>query len=307
MQIVVLCTHTFGLPTITGLAQAKLLKGIITLNQRSDVLDKLNAVTEEYKVPMLLVNETKFAQKMALFIRKQKAEVVFVFAFSKLIPAKLLSLPKRGFINFHPGILPQFRGPDPAFWQIKQQLSAGGLTVHQMDAKFDTGPIITIVPIPIQPEMTYNYFLSEAGFAATQVLNMLIQTLQQTGQLPTKMQNQGKAAYQNRPSNQDLRINWTTDSPQTIRALVNACNTKYGGAHTLFRRMPLQILAVTPLSGTTTAKIGEIIALNPTEGMIVACKDGKTIGIDIIQSAEGIMTASRFANMALVKKGELFS
>lgn len=307
MQIAVVCTHAFGLPTVNSLAQAKLLKGIITINQKSDLRDKLAAVAQQYKIPILYVSTTKFAQKMALFIRQHKAEVVFVFAFGQLIPAKLLAMPKFGFLNFHPGILPQFRGPDPVFWQLKQQLTAGGLTVHRMDAKFDTGPIVTIVPIPIQPEMTYNHFLSEAGFAANHVLNMIVQSLHTTGELPTKAQDKSQSAYQNRPTPTDLRINWIADDPIAIRALVNACNAKYGGAHTLLRGHPLQILAVTPLKERTRAAIGEIIEVSELKGLLVACKDGAVLRVDIVQSAEGIMTANRFATMASIQKGEYFS
>lgn len=307
MQIVVICTHAFGLPTINSLAQAKFLKGIITSSRKTDIHDRLTATAQQHRIPVLQVSKNNFAKKMAIFIRQHKADVVFVFAFGQLIPEKLLKLPKWGFINFHPGILPQFRGPDPAFWQLKQQLSAGGLTVHRMDAKFDTGPIITIMPVPIEPEMTYSHFLSEAGFAATQVLNLLIQTLHQTGQLPVKGQDKSLAAYQNRPTNKDFRINWAKDDVPSIRALVNACNPRYGGAHTLLRNMPLQILAVTPMPKKTTVAIGEIIEIEEGKGLLVACKDGAILRIDIVSSAEGIMTANRFVKMAGIKKGEYFS
>jgi len=307
MQIIVICTHTFGMPTINSLAQAKFLKGIITTDRKTNVQDKIAAVGQQYQIPILKVSKNNFAKKMVIFIKQHKADVVFVFAFGQLIPEKLLKLPKWGFVNFHPGILPQFRGPDPVFWQLKQQLSAGGLTVHRMDAKFDTGPVVTILPIPIQPEMTYSHFLSEAGFAATNVLNMLIQTLHQMGQLPVKAQDQSKGKYQNRPTAKDFRIHWAKDEVSTIQALVNACNPRYGGAHTLLRNHPLQILAVTPMQQTTTAAIGEIIEIEEEEGLLVACKGGSVLRIDIVSSAEGIMTANRFARMAGVKIGELFT
>ncbi len=61
------------------------------------------------------------------------------------------------------------------------------------------------------------------------------------------------------------------------------------------------------MSQKTTAAIGEIIEVEEKKGLLVGCKNGSILRIDIVSSAEGIMTANRFVRMAGIRKGEYFS
>jgi methionyl-tRNA formyltransferase len=59
----------------------------------------------------------------------------------------ILSLPF-GFLNVHPSLLPHYRGPAPLFWLFQRyDLAHRGITVHQMDAGLDTGPLVRQEPI----------------------------------------------------------------------------------------------------------------------------------------------------------------
>lgn len=57
------------------------------------------------------------------------------------VPAALLALPTYGFLNLHPSLLPAYRGPAPLFWQLRDGCQTIGVTVHWMDADFDTGAV----------------------------------------------------------------------------------------------------------------------------------------------------------------------
>ena len=78
---------------------------------------------------------------VAEWLAMQVLDLVCVACFPWRIPATLLALPTYGFMNVHPSLLPAYRGPAPLFWQLRAGLSSGGVTVHWMDATFDTGPI----------------------------------------------------------------------------------------------------------------------------------------------------------------------
>jgi methionyl-tRNA formyltransferase len=67
-------------------------------------------------------------------------DVACVACWPRRIPPALLSLPAHGFINLHPSLLPAYRGPEPLFWTLRDGARAG-VTLHRMDAEFDTGPI----------------------------------------------------------------------------------------------------------------------------------------------------------------------
>ncbi len=66
----------------------------------------------------------------------------------------LFSIPRLGSINLHKGKLPDYRGMPPAFWEIYNDEDSVGCTVHRIDAKLDTGPILLEGTVPRRPHST---------------------------------------------------------------------------------------------------------------------------------------------------------
>lgn len=81
------------------------------------------------------------ASALAELLRTLAPDVACVACFDRIIPARLLTLPRHGFLNVHPSLLPHFRGPEPLFWQFRAGVNPVGVTVHWMDAGLDTGDI----------------------------------------------------------------------------------------------------------------------------------------------------------------------
>ncbi len=73
-------------------------------------------------------------------------EPLLTACFPRKVPATVLA--HTPIYNIHPALLPELRGPDPLFYVARGDAPAG-ITIHQMDAQFDTGPIITQQPIDI--------------------------------------------------------------------------------------------------------------------------------------------------------------
>lgn len=61
----------------------------------------------------------------------------------------VLELMANRVINVHPSALPAYRGPDPLFWQFRDGLPEAGLTLHEMTAEYDAGPIVMSEALPI--------------------------------------------------------------------------------------------------------------------------------------------------------------
>ena len=69
-------------------------------------------------------------------------DVAVVACFSRRIPQVLLALPRHGFLNLHPSLLPCYRGPQPLFWCFREGERETGVTVHFMDEGLDSGDIV---------------------------------------------------------------------------------------------------------------------------------------------------------------------
>lgn len=66
------------------------------------------------------------------------------YCYPRKIVEPLLSTPKRGFVNYHPGPLPKYKGPNEFEEAIKNKEIHWGVTVHFMDKDYDAGPIIKV-------------------------------------------------------------------------------------------------------------------------------------------------------------------
>lgn len=75
--------------------------------------------------------------------------VACVACWRQRIPPALLDMPRRGFLNVHPSLLPAYRGPYPLFWALRDGLRESGVTVHWMDAGLDSGDIALQAPLPL--------------------------------------------------------------------------------------------------------------------------------------------------------------
>jgi methionyl-tRNA formyltransferase len=76
------------------------------------------------------------------------ADVAVVACFTERLPAAALRVPRLGFLNLHPSLLPAYRGPTPVFWQLRDGAPTG-VTVHYLDEGLDTGDIAAQVAVPV--------------------------------------------------------------------------------------------------------------------------------------------------------------
>ena len=76
------------------------------------------------------------------------------YCYPRKITAELLSIPKMGFVNYHPGPLPKYKGPKESTNAIQNKEMHWGVTVHYMDENYDAGPIIKIAKFDLHEPPT---------------------------------------------------------------------------------------------------------------------------------------------------------
>ena len=77
-------------------------------------------------------------------------DLILVFAYGDLIPKEFLSLPKYGFWNIHPSLLPKYRGPSPIASPLINGSKTTGVTIIKMDEDIDHGPIFAQESLTIE-------------------------------------------------------------------------------------------------------------------------------------------------------------
>ncbi|RVT51769.1 methionyl-tRNA formyltransferase [Rubrivivax albus] len=81
-------------------------------------------------------------------------DVLVVAAYGLILPAWVLTLPRRGCLNIHASLLPRWRGAAPIHRAIEAGDAETGITIMQMDEGLDTGPMRLWVAEPIRPDDT---------------------------------------------------------------------------------------------------------------------------------------------------------
>lgn len=97
------------------------------------------------EIPTRSVNDPAFVAR----VRAEGIDLVVSVAAPEIFRAEILAAPPRGCINYHTALLPRHRGRQPLFWAMLAGDAETGVTVHEMNAKLDDGPILCQKRVPI--------------------------------------------------------------------------------------------------------------------------------------------------------------
>ena len=122
-------------------------------------------------------------------------DVAFCCSWGDRIREPLLSLPRIGWVNFHPSYLPEYRGPRPIEWQLINGESLGGCTAHFMSEHFDEGPILQQRRIRIDLNDNGETMRVKCGMVLGKLANECYELLAQNPKKYGFPQNEANASY----------------------------------------------------------------------------------------------------------------
>ena len=302
MKIAVLANSRLAVPTIIQLAQAQLINTIIIPNIVHEGTDELIMLAQNLGLGIQKIEKEHCTAQLSSCLHQIQADVAMVFTFPYILSKDVLEIPKMGFYNFHFALLPEYRGADPIFWQIRNRETHGGVSVHQMTTEMDKGPLVHIEKTAIDSEDTYGMHMSKVAYAGIPATQQLINALQQNP-VPTKAQDEKQAKYYPKAGFKDVSIQWDAPAAE-IKALIKACNPWNKGAYTQIRGNSLRIVdAKISVHTDTEKKPGSILASD--DELLVLCGDQKCLSIQIIHIPEGFITGKQFMEMGF-KNPECF-
>lgn len=258
-------------------------------------------------IPFYKTGKSDFLTKVEKIFDELKPDIALTFGFSYRIPPELYTIPPMGFFNVHFSLLPAYRGPSPVFWQLKNGEATGGITIHKVDAEFDSGPVVMRQPVQFMHGENCGICNGRFGRIATGMLAQLMENLI-AGEIIEEIDvDESYASYYGRPVSDDLVIDWDMHTAAQIECLVNACSPVYGGALTTLGGQQVYILEVTPsvVNNATFNGPGEIVYADSNYGLFVACKHGGHLRINVMQTAEGVISGYRLIALG-IKAGDCF-
>lgn len=144
----------------------RLLKMVYGIIMRKDLF--LSDFCRKRNIPYNFLWKNN-AKEVAFWVENLKPDLIVIFSMSQLLKDEFLRIPKHGVINLHPSFLPDYRGPNPDFWQYYNMEMNPGATVHYVNAGEDTGDIIfqekVSIPIGTKSPARLNQLIGELGVA----------------------------------------------------------------------------------------------------------------------------------------------
>jgi methionyl-tRNA formyltransferase len=308
IKILLLCNNRIAIPALQEMLFFKQVAAIVIPLKNTGLMADLKELVKGTGVPLLTVDRRNFRKVIRQEIEKKKPVTVLIMTFPYVIPKELLTLPPRGFINFHYGKLPEYRGPEPVFTQVMMQEKNPGLTVHVVTEGIDDGPVIIQETVPFDATDTYGLLQNKLAAAGAKMVSLLIKILTFGSILPAVPQDEGKASYHKKPTAATLMIDWLHMDSKAIRALVNACNPWNKGCGAVIKNRVIGITEVEITENNADKKIfpGTIITLDDEAGLQVYCSDGNIIKITIFYTEAGFMSGKKLSSMN-IQAGDIFN
>jgi methionyl-tRNA formyltransferase len=239
-------------------------------------------------------------------LQDARADVLVVAAYGLILPQAVLDLPRHGVLNIHASLLPRWRGAAP----IQRALLAGdrvsGVSIMQMDAGLDTGPVLLSAAVDIAPDETGGTLHDKLASLGARLIVTALQGLSRGAAQATPQPADG-ATYAHKIGKAEARIDWTRAAVE-IERQVRAFNP-FPGAFARLRADDIKVWRSTLVSAASAASgvrsPGSILRVD-NEGIEVACGVG-ALRITELQRAGGKrLWADAFLRGCAVAPGESF-
>ncbi|MCR4713437.1 MAG: methionyl-tRNA formyltransferase [Treponemataceae bacterium] len=243
---------------------------------------------EELGLPVLTPEKLDGSAREA--VAAYSTDLLVCFAYGRIFGPKFMALFPQGGINYHPSLLPQYRGCAPvpaAIWNMEK---VTGFTVQRLAQKMDSGDILLQKQYTMTGKETADSLLHIAAKEGAPMLRDAILAIQ-NGTAHGTPQEEAKATYCKMFCKEDGEIDWNRSAAE-IDAIIRAC-TPWPGAFTTANGTVLKLVEASVYSGNAGEVCGAVAASDSDTSGAAACP-GTVIGMDkmqgiLFQTGDGLL------------------
>ncbi len=245
----------------------------------------------DYRTPTTFKNNNEEYE----FLKELNADLSVVCAFGQIIPKNLLNLTKKGFVNIHASILPNWRGAAPIQRSIMNLDSETGISIMKMNEELDSGPVSNTYKVKIDKNQNAQEISEKlSALAAEKIIDNVDDILEDKVKFID--QDHSKATYAKKIQKEESHIDWNEDASKIIGKINGLF--PFPGASFSFNGERYKILKAEISNGK--GQIGEIIS-NQLE---VACNNNQSIKIlEIQRQGKRPQKINEFMLGSQIKKG----
>jgi methionyl-tRNA formyltransferase len=209
-------------------------------------------------------------------LQRWAPDVMIVAAYGLLLPQSILQTPRLGCINIHASLLPRWRGAAP----IQRAIAAGdtqtGVTIMQMEAGLDTGPMLLTRAVPIEARETAASLHDRLATLGADALLVALEEIAQ-GTAKPRTQPADGVTYATKLRKEEAAIDWSQPAAQIDRQI--RAFDPWPVAETRLHGQQLRVWQAMPVDATASRAPGEVLATSAA-------------GIDV-STGEGVLRLTR--------------
>ena len=288
MRIILIGQALFGKDALDVLIkQGENIVGVITVSGKAG--QPLMELAENNGFPVLQPKRLKDPGAVE-WVRARTPDLLVLAFVTDFVPKEMIETATHGGINYHPSLLPKYRGGSAMNWAIISGEKETGVTIHQIDEGVDTGPIIIQEKVPIDADDTLKnlYFQKLYPLGIKMVADAV--RLIREGKASPKIQDHSVGSFQPVIKESDVVIDWEL-STRKIHDLIRGSNPAPGAA-TFFQGEKLKIWEGSLCAGKGNP--GEIIDIKPDQGFVISASDGAILAVRVQYKDTGKISATEF-------------
>ena len=225
MRIVFFGTPAFAEASLRALLAAGTdVAGVVTQPDRPQgrsrstlVPPPVKLLAESVKVPVLQPDRPTGDLFLAA-LRRFNADLGVVVAYGHILRQPVLETPRLGMINVHASLLPRLRGAAPVQWAIANGDTETGVSIMQMDAGMDTGPVLARTATPIGPDETGGELTARLATLGAETLVRVLPDIAR-GTARAEPQDDALATVAKKVGHATARIDWTAPADVVARRI----------------------------------------------------------------------------------------
>ena len=231
----------------------------------------------------------EFAQQHAA----QGYDLFVLASYGKILPQRLLDIPKLGSFNVHPSLLPKYRGATPIQTALLEGERETGVTIMLMDAGMDTGDVVLQERTPIGEDERYGELHDRLAAFGSQALSHALD-LARSGHIPHQPQS-GTPSVTRTLRKEDLAIDWNLPAQRIVNivrayAPAPAARAVLAGSAVKILRARAGTASIAPIAP------GEVAGVSG-DALAVRCGDGTVDVLELVPPNRGAQSGAEFAKL----------
>jgi methionyl-tRNA formyltransferase len=299
-------TPLFAVPILKSLYQNGYPISVVYTQppQKSHRGQKINKspiqnISETLNLEFRTPNSIKDNKNEFEYVKALQADLAIVVAYGQIIPKEFLDLTKKGFINIHASILPNWRGAAPIQRSIMNLDDETGISIMKISEELDTGPVSNIFKIELNKKNNTQEISEKLSLLASEkILDVVDDVLDNKAKF--KDQDHSKATYAKKIDKLEGKIDWNQEATKIIGKINGLFPIP--GAFFNFNGERYKILKAE--IGNGSGKAGEILS----DKLEIACTNNQSIKvIEIQRQGKKPQKIGEFMLGSQIKKGSIIS